>query len=388
MSNSSLLFKLITNNQKLETLEAQIKKFNPFKILKIESHEIRHSNVLAWLLDPKESHNLGDKIFKKIVSHVLINNEEFTPTNLGINDIQMYYFSDLIVYREKNNIDILVISKAHNFILLIENKIYSRETKHQLRKYLDYVQEEYKDFSILPVLLTLEGVEAENDDRFCSLDYFNVYEIVKFNTGLYKDYIPNDVFEFIQFYLKSLKGILEMDENTKKLCKEIYQQHKEALDLIYQVVNISETAFLNAVEEFEKQHPLIKTTSKNNKMFWFTLPEFKNMKNMDYQWNGGYPVAIWFSDYYKNLKIIIEIGPFDRPEMRLELLKHLEENGFKIHERSKRPESTYTRIFTKYLKVNDWSDADHLIGLMNHLYEKDAKEKIERVAKAINSFDW
>lgn len=388
MTESGALYNLVINNQKLETLEAQIKKFNPFKILKIENHEIRHSNVLAWMLDPKENHNLGDKIFKKIVSHVMINNEEIAPSNLSINDFQLGSFSDLLIFREKNDIDILAVSKANRFVLLIENKIKSRESRHQLKKYLDLVQNEYKDFSILPVLLTLEGIGAENDDRFCSLDYSNVFEIVKFTADLYKEYFPNEVFDFIQFYLKSLKGILEMDENTKKLCKEIYQQHKDALDLIFQVVNISETAFLNAVEEFEKQHPKIQTTAKNNTMFWFTLPEFKNMKRMSHQWNGGYPVAVWFSDYYKKLKIIFEIGPFDNPEKRLELMKRLEENGFRIHERSKRPESTYTRIFTKYLNVNDWSDADHLVSLMNHLYEKDAKEKIERATKAINSFEW
>lgn len=45
-------------------------KFNPFRILKIEDYEIRHSNVIAWLLDPKESHGLGTEILSKFIKIV------------------------------------------------------------------------------------------------------------------------------------------------------------------------------------------------------------------------------------------------------------------------------------------------------------------------------
>lgn len=39
-------------------------KFNPFSVLGIESYEIRHSNTLAWLLDPCGSHGLSDKFLR------------------------------------------------------------------------------------------------------------------------------------------------------------------------------------------------------------------------------------------------------------------------------------------------------------------------------------
>ncbi len=46
------------------SLSDEISSFNPFKVLKLESHEIRHSNVLAWLFNPNESHNLGTKFLE------------------------------------------------------------------------------------------------------------------------------------------------------------------------------------------------------------------------------------------------------------------------------------------------------------------------------------
>lgn len=48
-----------------ELRKKENKEFNIFKILKLDKYEIRHSNFLAWLLNPKESHNLGDKFFKQ-----------------------------------------------------------------------------------------------------------------------------------------------------------------------------------------------------------------------------------------------------------------------------------------------------------------------------------
>ena len=37
-------------------------KRNLFDILKISRTEIRHSNMLAWLLNPSENHDLGDSV--------------------------------------------------------------------------------------------------------------------------------------------------------------------------------------------------------------------------------------------------------------------------------------------------------------------------------------
>jgi hypothetical protein len=49
------------------SLSDEISSFNPFKVLKLESHEIRHSNVLAWLFNPNESHNLGTKFLEQFL---------------------------------------------------------------------------------------------------------------------------------------------------------------------------------------------------------------------------------------------------------------------------------------------------------------------------------
>lgn len=39
-------------------------RFNIFDVLKISGMEIRHSNMLAWLLDPHETHGWGTSFLK------------------------------------------------------------------------------------------------------------------------------------------------------------------------------------------------------------------------------------------------------------------------------------------------------------------------------------
>ena len=45
-----------------ETLQG--KTFNPFDVLRYSDYEIRHSNVLAWLLQPNDTHGIADAFIR------------------------------------------------------------------------------------------------------------------------------------------------------------------------------------------------------------------------------------------------------------------------------------------------------------------------------------
>jgi len=47
---AKLLDEFLVDNTELESLTARLSEFNLFRVLKIDKAEIRHSNVLAWLL--------------------------------------------------------------------------------------------------------------------------------------------------------------------------------------------------------------------------------------------------------------------------------------------------------------------------------------------------
>ena len=65
------LTRLIMDCPELTALEALLSRFNIFRVLRAAKHEIRHSNMLAWLLTPDESHGLGDRFFRRWLMQVV-----------------------------------------------------------------------------------------------------------------------------------------------------------------------------------------------------------------------------------------------------------------------------------------------------------------------------
>lgn len=89
------------------------------------------------------------------------------------------------------------------------------------------------------------------------------------------------------------------------------------------------------------------------------------------------------------MKLVFEVGPFDDANKRIDFLNKLESCGTKINERAKEPGRKYTRIYTKTLRIKDWTDADEISEAMEKLYEKgDITKMKQAVIKAIEEFNW
>lgn len=61
----------VVDNDDLLELEQRIGRFNIFDALGIARVEIRHSNFLAWLLDPAESHGQGSLFLRAVLMDLL-----------------------------------------------------------------------------------------------------------------------------------------------------------------------------------------------------------------------------------------------------------------------------------------------------------------------------
>lgn len=59
VSDRQALTALVVDNSDLERLEALLDQFNIFEALGAVRVELRHSDFLAFLLNPKQSHRLG-----------------------------------------------------------------------------------------------------------------------------------------------------------------------------------------------------------------------------------------------------------------------------------------------------------------------------------------
>ena len=58
-----------------DRLDLELKNPNIFQILRISNNEIRHSNFLSWLLDPNQSHKLGDVFLKRFLREIFSSNK-------------------------------------------------------------------------------------------------------------------------------------------------------------------------------------------------------------------------------------------------------------------------------------------------------------------------
>lgn len=397
MEESAILLQklreFIVHNDERELLEAKLKEFNPLTVLRIEWHEIRHSNILAWLLNPRENHNFGDIILKKILSEIISTNENI-DVSLSLSQIQASNFYDVEIQREWNSIDILAVSKSNKFILLIENKIYSREGEGQVDRYVKKVKNEYPGYQLLPVLLTLTSAEAEDPkhNERASLSHERIYEIVKFALELRKESMSTKVHDFVGYYIKTLE-VLTMQSNNEivKLCKDIYRQHKDAIDAInsYGITSPLD----HVIDEFKKGKDIIETF-RNNTMFWFVPKAFKGkLPKIADGWGGDYPVSCWFRFSQRDnwMGIILEVGPFKVPQKRVDFMKFLSKSEkskvIKVNEKSFNLESKYTRIFSKYINFNDWDQDEAILEKMSDLHNK-AKEPVSCVTKLISAFKW
>ena len=99
LDNRDKLDTFLADNDDLEQLSAQLATFNVFRVLKIEDAEIRHSNVLRWLLDPAESHGLRDVFLRRLLSNLLLKSD-IGIEGLSAAQIELMDFSDIEVRRE------------------------------------------------------------------------------------------------------------------------------------------------------------------------------------------------------------------------------------------------------------------------------------------------
>lgn len=207
---------------KIET-ETKSKPVNFFKILKLEDMEIRHSNFLAWLLDPNENHKIGNLFLKSILEYFKCEDE-----NNKLN------YDECSVKRENEFIDILIELPKSKFVIIIENKIWSGENGSQLSVYHDRIG--FKDYKKLFIYLSPYGKEPINEvdkKNWKIFDYTKIYVILKDIYKAKKNEMKDEVKLIINNYLEVLEEtIMNKDNKVIKECVNFYFDHSKIIDQI------------------------------------------------------------------------------------------------------------------------------------------------------------
>lgn len=236
--------------------------FNLFSAIVSGKHErehieMYHSNILGYLLDPIGSHDCDDFFLKMLFKTIINDKIRDDPSALRLKD----NFSNFKLEREKRtdenrSIDIF-LSSSNEWVIFIENKIYSGELENQFLDYCNYAKSNFNNG--LGIYLTLNGdsppsIEKNSVDteKFITIN-LSYREIILWLEACCKDgmliYTPHVISSIVQ-YINSLKKILHIMEDSEKEKVESYLlENTEKAIAIYENLD----AVNSAIKDFVKK---------------------------------------------------------------------------------------------------------------------------------------
>ena len=244
------LEKFIINNKDLAVLEAKISRFNIFEAIGMVRREIKHSNFIAFLLDPSQKHLLGDIFLKRVLTHISLNAENLPLSSI---EIAIANFNDAEVKREWKHIDLLIYSQINQCVCVFENKVDSSERPNQLENYENTVDREFPDYKKIFIYLTKEGDSASRD-TWVVLSYKDLVDIFDAICNERKSMISEDIYLSIRHYIDLVRKHLLGESGIADLCRNIYRQHRMAIEIIYESKDIEESGNTEICQKIYKQH--------------------------------------------------------------------------------------------------------------------------------------
>lgn len=222
----------VIGNIELETLENLLSEFNFFVAIGAVRSEMRHSDFLAFLLDPAQSHGLGDLFLKRFLQRALVESPDGL-TRISPIDLDVWDLHDTTIWRERDNIDILMFNERLNFMIVVENKIKSLEHSDQLTRYRKHISERYQNVKTVYLFLSLDGREP-SDIHYGPITYETVCSVIEEICSTREKTLGPDVAVLLRHYAQMLRRYLMEDSKLIELSQQIYGKHRRALDFIFE----------------------------------------------------------------------------------------------------------------------------------------------------------
>jgi len=223
------IYSKLLNDIDFDWLELESSRPNLFNILGAVHNELRHSNMLSWLLNPQESHGIGEAFIKRFVREIAQDDKS------EISQIQTENlpFDKVEIRREWNRIDLLMIFPNH--VIAIENKIWSKETGDQLKRYKKIVEEHFPAQSKSFVFLTPDGYISDYaSDTYINISYQVVVDALSRILEIKAGDLTSRMSVLLEDYLQILNRNIMNDDETVELARKVYGSHKKLFDFVYE----------------------------------------------------------------------------------------------------------------------------------------------------------
>ena len=297
----------------LTTLERDFsirRGFNLFEALNITRQEIRHSRFLAYLLDPSETHGLGDKFLRAILLAVIGENADVPVGRLSV---ALQDLSESVVYCERDHFDITVQIPALNLLFVIENKVDAGEREAQLIDYRTRARERYQEYKFLGCFLTPNGYEGDDDSWF-TLSYGDVCgELLRLRE---QEALAVDVGVAVQHYIELVQRRIMASQDLINACRDIYIKHRAAFELI--IEHGQQSTLAAAFERFMESHPGLERSSLRSGSVYFHHREWLQLKggpqaSRETNWTSDFPIRFWIRLEESRLLLFLDVGPLLNP---------------------------------------------------------------------------
>ena len=235
------------------------REFNTFDVLRYSGYEIRHSNVLAWLLRPADTHGIGSRFLKWFVNHVnrrLAADLERLPET-------SFEAANVDVWRERDWVDITVRFKKEKCLIAVENKPESAHPHHldQVMRYEKKLQEKHQDHTVRSVLLTTSPDGSVNFRGIAHVGWDSVREAI--GSVLAAGGFPSpDVQAFIRQYLDMVErwfrpggeGFKALLDDHRSILKEMRRVlEKDGDDGVRGMVSEDRTEYRDALTKLVRE---------------------------------------------------------------------------------------------------------------------------------------
>ena len=362
------------------------REFNTFDVLRYAEYEIRHSNVLAWLLDPGQTHGIGRAFLDWFLGKV-----NKSISDRGTQRVQVereLYYVDVTVFME---------SLQDRHIVAIENKTggYSPEHLAQVCRHAKVMSEKYPEYTLHNVLLTTSreapvldvagacGPDVPKNLRITHVSWSDVGARIKelHNASAFE---REEVAAFVRQYLVAVGRLIGPQEHDDHYFRKLLSGHQSLLSHMFGVlVNDGDDKVGEAVpdrhvhyrgtvvrlvrdfgQEPERLREAVRqmltdrgmktsnTSGKGKSAFWLSWDAVEKAA-LGIEWR-----IRWVIEFrYREIRALLEVPPHGRGEMVNRILAFMRKTPVDRRHRDRYPmegrESTYFYIYSHQLVGDD-----------------------------------
>ena len=300
---------------------------------KIWESEIFHSNLLAWLLNPRENHGVGVRFLKGFLGRTQAPDEMLTGDWYQAtvipewrNSVRDETGDDETVEDETKGdetgndenraekigfLDLLVVSLNAKSLCAIENKVLSSEHSEQLTRYRRALESRYPDFKRHYVFLTPKRDLPEKQVErgyWQSAGYSTVQRLVQESADAPPSSVTDEAPAFLKQYATTLRRNIVPDTSARDLARRIYLEHRTLFDQVFESRPNIQSELKQRLEAVIARHPKLKPLEKvfNNQLpfepaDWKVLADVQNT-------TAGRNRLLVFRCYLKGINAYIDLG--------------------------------------------------------------------------------